>query len=47
LALAPALLIGLACSTLVTRVVGERSLRPAVLIVVTIAGVAAIVRGVI
>jgi uncharacterized membrane protein YfcA len=47
LALAPALLIGLACSTLVTRLVGERSLRPAVLIVVTIAGTAAIVRGVI
>jgi uncharacterized protein len=47
LALAPALLIGLACSTLVTRLVGERSLRPAVLIVVTIAGLAAVVRGVI
>ena len=45
LALAPALLIGLACSTLVTRAVGERSLRPAVLILVTIAGVAAILRG--
>jgi hypothetical protein len=29
----------------VTRAVGERSLRPAVLTVVTIAGVAAIVRG--
>jgi uncharacterized membrane protein YfcA len=47
LALAPALLIGLACSTLVTRVVGERSLRPAVLTLVTIAGVAAILRGLI
>jgi len=45
LALAPALLIGLACSTLVTRVVGERSLRPAVLTLVTIAGIAAILRG--
>jgi uncharacterized membrane protein YfcA len=45
LALAPALLVGLACSTLVTRVVGERSLRPAVLTLVTIAGVAAILRG--
>jgi uncharacterized membrane protein YfcA len=45
LALAPALLIGLACSTYVTRLVGERSLRPAVLTVVTIAGVAAVVRG--
>jgi uncharacterized membrane protein YfcA len=45
LALAPALLAGLACSTLVTRWVGERSLRPAVLTLVTIAGVAAIVRG--
>jgi hypothetical protein len=31
----------------VTRLVGERSLRPAVLIVVTVAGTAAIVRGVI
>jgi uncharacterized membrane protein YfcA len=45
LALTPALLAGLACSTLVTRWVGERSLRPAVLTLVTIAGVAAIVRG--
>jgi uncharacterized membrane protein YfcA len=45
LALAPALLAGLACSTLVNRWVGERSLRPAVLTLVTIAGVAAIVRG--
>jgi uncharacterized protein len=45
LALAPALLVGLACSTLVTRLVGDRSLRPAVLIIVTIAGLAAIVRG--
>jgi len=47
LALAPALLLGLACSTLVTRRIGERSLRPAVLVVVTIAGAAAIVRGVV
>lgn len=45
LALVPALLIGLACSTLVTRLVGERSLRPAVLALVTVAGVAAILRG--
>jgi uncharacterized membrane protein YfcA len=45
LALAPALLLGLASSTFVTRAVGERSLRPAVLIVVAIAGVAAIIRG--
>jgi uncharacterized membrane protein YfcA len=45
LALAPALLAGLACSTLVTRWVGERSLRPAVLVLVTITGIAAIVRG--
>src|SRR5262245_48465956 len=47
LALAPALLVGLAGSTLVTRWIGERSLRPAVLILVTIAGIAAIVRGVV
>ena len=47
LALVPALLLGLACSTLVTRRIGERSLRPAVLVVVTIAGAAAIVRGVV
>ncbi len=46
LALMPALLLGLACSTLVTRLAGERSLRPAVLTLVTIAGVAAILRGV-
>ena len=46
LALVPALLTGLACSTLVTRWIGERSLRPAVLMLVTIAGVAAIIRGV-
>jgi uncharacterized membrane protein YfcA len=46
LALAPALLAGLAASTIVTRLVGERSLRPAVLVLVTIAGVAAIVRGI-
>lgn len=45
LALAPALLVGLACSTVVTRSIGERSLRPAVLTLVTIAGIAAIVRG--
>jgi uncharacterized membrane protein YfcA len=45
-ALAPALLAGLAASTIVTRLVGERSLRPAVLVLVTIAGVAAIVRGI-
>jgi uncharacterized membrane protein YfcA len=45
LALAPALLLGLVCSTFVTRVVGERSLRPAVLVLVSIAGIAAIVRG--
>jgi len=47
LALAPALLIGLACSTLVTRWIGERSLRPAVLTLVTITGIAAIVRGIV
>jgi len=46
LTLAPAVLVGLAGSTLLIRWVGERSLRPAVLILVTIAGVAAIVRGV-
>lgn len=45
LALVPALLLGLAGSTLVTRWIGERSLRPAVLTLVTIAGAAAIVRG--
>jgi uncharacterized protein len=45
LALAPALLVGLALSTFVTRLVGERSLRPAVLTVVAIAGVAAVARG--
>jgi len=45
LALAPALLLGLAASTLVTRLVGERSIRPAVLTLVTIAGAAAVVRG--
>jgi uncharacterized membrane protein YfcA len=45
LALAPALLLGLACSTFVARLVGERSLRPAVLVLVTVAGIAAIVRG--
>jgi uncharacterized protein len=45
LALAPALLIGLALSTFVTRLVGERSLRPAVLTVVAIAGAAAVARG--
>jgi len=46
LALVPALLAGLACSTIVTRLVGERSLRPAVLTLVSIAGIAAIVRGI-
>jgi len=45
LALVPALLLGLAASTLVTRLVGERSIRPAVLTLVTIAGAAAVVRG--
>jgi uncharacterized protein len=45
LALAPALLIGLALSTFVTRLVGERSLRPAVLTMVAIAGAAAVARG--
>jgi uncharacterized membrane protein YfcA len=45
LALAPALLLGLALSTFVTRLVGERSLRPAVLTVVAIAGAAAVARG--
>jgi uncharacterized protein len=45
LALAPALLLGLVCSTFVTRVVGERSLRPAVLVLVSIAGIAAIIHG--
>lgn len=47
LALAPALLLGLAASTLVTRWVGARSLRPAVLVLVAIAGAAAVVRGLI
>ena len=47
LALVPPLLAGLACSTLVSRLIGERSLRPAVLTLVAIAGVAAIVRGLI
>lgn len=47
LALSPPLLAGLACSTLVTRWIGERSLRPAVLTLVTIAGIAAVVRGVV
>lgn len=45
LALAPALLLGLALSTFVTRLVGERSLRPAVLTLVAIAGAAAVARG--
>ncbi len=45
LALAPALLLGLAGSTLVMRLVGDRSIRPAVLTLVTIAGAAAVVRG--
>jgi len=44
-ALAPALLIGLALSTFVTRLIGERSLRPVVLTVVAIAGAAAVARG--
>jgi uncharacterized membrane protein YfcA len=43
--LSPALLLGLALSTLVTRLVGGRSLRPAVLTVVAIAGAAAVTRG--
>jgi len=45
LALAPALLLGLAASTLVTRLVGDRSIRPVVLILVALAGAAAVVRG--